>query len=162
MAASRALRSTGWAVKASTQVAGKSTSCGGGTDPGAMLMPIPRITAPRAPSCQKVSARMPQVLRRASSTSLGHLICGARPSVFSSAMHTASPPSGESSARWGSSTGEGRNTILKARADPGRVTQRRCSRPRPLVCSSAATTAPSGAPASAQAWASSMVEPMEG
>ena len=50
---------------------------------------------------------------------------------------------------------------LKARAAPGLVTQVRPIRPRPRVCWLETTSAKSGAPASAQAIASSLVEPIE-
>ena len=56
--------------------------------------------------------------------------------------------------------GSGRSTRLKARAEPGGVNQRRFNRPRPAVCSSATTSDRSGAPASAQRAASSLVEPI--
>src|SRR5439155_8650271 len=101
------------------------------------LTPIPSTTAP-----SRASARIPATFRRRSITSLGHLICTARPVRPSRASATATPAT---SASWGNlRSGGGFKRTDERIAVPGGAYHLCPNRPRPAVWNSATATAPSG------------------
>ena len=108
----------------------------------ATLTPAPRTTLPSA-----ASARIPATFLPRTSTSFGGLTFAESPVCREIAAHTASAARTVSSGSRSGSTA-GVSTIEKRRPASFGASHTRPSRPRPAVCSSAATTAPSGAPSS--------------
>ncbi len=98
--------------------------------------------------------RMPATFRPSTRTSLGHLTVAARP-VAARMASTRATLAAMFRAR--SRSRVGRSTMERERFCPGCETHSRLKRPRPRVCCSARTTAPSGAPRSAARRAASMV-----
>ena len=92
------------------------------------------------------SARIPPSLAGPARTSFGHLSCASTEATERTAAVTATPASSGSQPRRAGGTPCGRSRSENVRAARGGDTQARPSRPRPALCSSAASTAPSGAP----------------
>ena len=92
---------------------------------------------------------------------MGHFSAGRSPVTASIASTAANPRHMVNCPAWsGGSAGRSKSDIN--RLLPGGAHQRRSSRPRPAVCSSAITSRPSAAPAAARSCATSLVEPVRG
>ena len=122
--------------------------------------PMPTTTWCTRSRSALISVKMPATFLPSTSTSFGHLSAGTT-SNCTSASATATPAASVSGGTRCGASG-GRSTTEKYKLDPGGECQRRPSRPRPRVCSSATTTAPAGAPARAHAAASSLVDSTDG
>jgi hypothetical protein len=118
--------------------------------------PMPTTTA--SPTA---SARIPPSLAGPASTSFGHFSRASTLAAARTAEATDTPASSGSQPRRAGGTVSGRTSRENVRAARGGDTQLRPIRPRPAVCSSAASTTPSGAPAAARASRSALVEPVE-
>ncbi len=144
--------------RCAADVAASAPGPAGGSSPGSVdtLRPTPTTTASPA-----ASARIPASFRAGrASTSFGHFSRVGTPVTAVTAEATATPASSESQPRRASGTAAGRTSRENVSAARGGDTQVRPIRPRPAVCSSAASTTPSGAPASARASRSALVEPV--
>jgi len=130
---------------------------GGGSSPGSAdtLRPMPTTTASPV-----ASARIPPSFAGPASTSFGHFSRVWTPVTAVTAEATATPASNGSQPRRAGRTADGRTSRENVSAARGGATQVRPIRPRPALCCSAASTAPSGAPARARASRSALVEPV--
>src|SRR5215472_2486991 len=119
---------------------------------GTTLLSLPPATADPDPPAR--------VFPGPASTSFGHFSCASTPDTSRTASATATPASSGSQPRRARGTASGRSSTEKVRAARGGDTQVRPSRPRPAVCCSAASTAPSGSPSAARASRSALVDPV--
>src|SRR5580693_1325924 len=140
-----------------SEVAGSAPGPGGGSSDGSVdtLTPIPITTA-----SPLASARMPASLAGPTSTSFGHFSWASTAATARTPAATATPASSGSQPSRARGMVAGRSSTEKVRAARGGEVQVRPSRPRPARCSSAASTAPSGSPASARTSRSALVEPV--
>jgi hypothetical protein len=149
-----------------SDVAGSAPGPSGGNSSGAVdtFSPTPTTTMPSA-----ASARIPASLPTAddgvpgtvtASTSFGHLSVAWTPLTSRIVVTTATPVSSGSQPHRAGGTGSGRSSRENMSAACGGETQARPRRPRPAVCSSAASTSPSGAPSCARSSRSALVDPV--
>jgi hypothetical protein len=162
---------------ANSDVAGSAPGPGGGNSSGRVdtLMPVPITTASPAASARMPASLPPDVGvpsagpptagvkmpgTGTASTSLGHLSVASTPVTSRIAVTTATPVSSGSQPHRAGGTRTGRSSRENMRAACGGETQARPIRPRPAVCSSAASTSPSAAPSCARTSRSALVDPV--
>ena len=143
-----------------TEVAVGRRSGGKSSGEALRLMPRPTTTKPEE-AWRTDSRRMPQTLRSARKTSLGHLMvaggsAGERSSVWVTARAAAWVSRDQSSGGR-----EGRRRMERMRLRPGGEIHAAPRRPRPEDWESAVMTEPWGAPESPRVRASSLVELVE-
>ena len=131
---------------------------GKSADPWPTLTPMPSSTAASRSPSRWASASRPAALRPPSSRSLGHLRpAGAALGATSSTAAASATPAAATVSQTASRGSGGRSTTDSSSELPGGATQARPSRPRPSVCSSVTTVAPSGTPEAASSAALTMV-----